>query len=80
MGFFKYIISFWDDIHNIEKTTKGLIYAENYAAAAKELEQFYGSEIIAIKGLYGLEEGSIYDFDLNDDDNYLFTVTTKEKV
>ena len=74
MGFFKYVVQYYDEIDRKEVTTRGLVYAGSYAEAALKLENYF--DICAILGLYGLEPSEVYDFD--NDDNFLFKVAATE--
>lgn len=44
----------------IEKV-KGVTFGENYADAAKNIESYYGNELISMK-MEMLEEASVYEF------------------
>ena len=46
---------------NIEKI-KGVTFGEDYADAAKNIESYYGNELINMK-MEMLEEGSVYEFE-----------------
>ncbi len=58
----EYKVAIWDD--DVEKVEKrhGVTFAENYAEAMANIEQYYGDTIIDVK-LFMNEECTVYEFE-----------------
>lgn len=53
--FFKYEVNYFDDIEGKQKIVNGLVFGQSYAAAIKELTDYYGEEMIASISLKSTE-------------------------
>lgn len=53
--FFKYEVNYFDDIEERQKIVNGLVFGQSYAAAIKELTDYYGEEMIASISLESTE-------------------------
>lgn len=53
--FFKYEVNYFDDIEDKQKIVNGLVFGQSYAAAIKELTDYYGEEEIASISLKSTE-------------------------
>lgn len=51
-----YVVEYWDNLDQESRTDSGVISAENYSAAANEVEEYYGSEYVVELKLSKLEE------------------------
>ena len=75
MSFFKCVVKYWDEINNITKEGKCLVYGSSFKEVVEKLDKWY--QLIDILHCYPLEEGDVFDFELEADD-YPFKVITTE--
>lgn len=61
-GYFEYTVDFWDTMDNRRETRRGVVYGDSYAAAASQIEDYYGEDIITLS-IYALEPQSVYELD-----------------
>lgn len=66
-GFFEYEIEYWDPFTEKMTTSRGVVYADTFTNAVKNLEKHY--EGIEKFTIYGLEPFSVYEFNY-DDNNF----------
>lgn len=53
--FFKYEVNYFDDIEEKQKIINGLVFGQSYAAAIKEITDYYGEEMVAYVSLESTE-------------------------
>lgn len=59
-GFFKFALTYWSEVYNVERAAKGITCGENYTEAMKNLEHEFGDCIIRITNLCALDDGHCY--------------------
>ena len=47
------------DIYNREKIECGILYADTYTQAMKQIEEYYGDEILIIETLFAMDSGPV---------------------
>lgn len=66
----EYKVYIWDKSEKNAETFYGVTMAKSYAEAMDNIEKYYGNSIIEIS-LYGHEEGTVYEFNWDDENPYL---------
>lgn len=72
-GFYKYTAIVWDDVTSRKEKVHGLIYGKDFSEVGQAIKYYYGDTIFSIN-LYLLEEGEVYEFETQNEDNHLFTL------
>jgi hypothetical protein len=47
------------DVYNLEKIECGIIYANSYAQAIGQIEDYYGEEILIVETLFAMDVGPV---------------------
>ena len=77
MGFFVYRAFFYDELEEVQRTSNGLVYAENFAEAMSKIEKYFGDILINVR-IEGLEPSEVFDLSL-ENETPLFDLFVKEK-
>ena len=62
IGPYKYKATIYDGINGSRPEVFGVTFADTYYEAMKNIEAYYGEDIITVS-LYALEEATVYEFD-----------------
>ena len=73
----EYIANVYDEVEIKNDIVHGVTFAENYAEAMKNIETYYGDNIIDVK-LFMLEESSVYEFEMNSKEG-MFNIKIKRQ-
>ena len=76
--YYEYIIKMWDSIDKKEEIRSGVVPAENFTDAVKDLNDYYGDELMEIRTVKPIIEGPVFDFDdATNDKDFDFIINKK---
>lgn len=59
--YWEYQLKIWDEIDDKEETRSGVVAADTITEAMKEIEDYYGDEIMEVQMLKAITDG-VFDF------------------
>lgn len=79
--YWEYTAHVWNDLDNVEEVRHGVTFAKDFATAAKNINAYYGEEMMSIT-MAPLDEEHVYEFEFNGDDKWggeLFKITVGDR-
>ncbi len=78
LWYYEYEVLYWNDTDHLKEILSGVISAETYADATKDLESYYGDGLMEIHMLKPIVEGTVFEFqNVMDDSSFNFTINRK---
>lgn len=76
--YYEYQVKIWGELDNDEEIRCGVIPAESMADVMKELEDYYGDELMEVQMLKPIYEGLVFDFKgVMDESEFNYVITKK---
>lgn len=60
--YYEYQVKTWNEFDKEEEILSGVVPAESIAEAARELDDYYGTDIMEIQMLKPIFEGAVFEF------------------
>lgn len=75
--YWEYQLKIWDEIDNKEEIRSGVVAADTITEAMKEIEDYYGDEIIEVQMLKAITDG-VFEFQyVMEDTDFDFVISKK---
>ena len=75
--YWEYQLKIWDDIDEKEEMRSGIVAADTITEAMKEIEDYYGDEIMEVQMLKAITDG-VFEFqDVMEDTDFDFVISKK---
>ena len=75
--YWEYQLKIWDDIDEKEEMRSGIVAANTITEAMKEIEDYYGDEIMEVQMLKAITDG-VFEFqDVMEDTDFDFVISKK---
>lgn len=75
--YYEYIIKVWDEIDKKEEIRSGVVVADTITEAMKEIEDYYGDEIMEVQMLKAITDG-VFEFQyVMEDTDFDFVISKK---
>lgn len=75
--YWEYQLKIWDDIDEKEEIRSGVVAADTFTEAMKEIEDYYGNEIMEVQMLKAITDG-VFEFqDVMEDTDFDFVISKK---
>ena len=75
--YWEYQLKIWDDIDEKEEIRSGVVAANTITEAMKEIEDYYGDEIMEVQMLKAITDG-VFEFqDVMEDTDFDFVISKK---
>ena len=76
--YYEYQVKIWDECDNKEEIRSGVVPAVSMADAAKEIEGYYGDEIMELQMLKAITDGMVFEFQyVMEDTDFDYAITRK---
>lgn len=75
--YWEYQLKIWDDVDDKEEIRSGVVAADTITEAMKEIEDYYGDEIIEVQMLKAITDG-VFEFQyVMEDPDFDFVISKK---
>ena len=75
--YWEYQLKIWDDVDDKEEIRSGVVAADTITEAMKEIEDYYGDEIMEVQMLKAITDG-VFEFQLvMEDTDFDFVISKK---
>ena len=75
--YWEYQLKIWDEIDNKEEIRSGVVAADTITEAMKEIEDYYGDEIVEVQMLKAITDG-VFEFQyVMEDTDFDFVISKK---
>ena len=75
--YWEYQLKIWDDVDDKEEIRSGVVAADTITEAMKEIEDYYGDEIVEIQMLKAITDG-VFEFQyVMEDPDFDFVISKK---
>ncbi len=75
--YWEYQLKIWDDVDDKEEIRSGVVAADTITEAMKEIEDYYGDEIMEVQMLKAITDG-VFEFqDVMEDTDFDFVISKK---
>ena len=75
--YWEYQLKIWDDIDEKEEMRSGIVAADTITEAMKEIEDYYGDEIMEVQMLKAIADG-VFEFQyVMEDNDFDFVISKK---
>lgn len=75
--YWEYQLKIWDDVDDKEEIRSGVVAADTITEAMKEIEDYYGDEIIEVQMLKAITDG-VFEFQyVMEDSDFDFVISKK---
>lgn len=75
--YWEYQLKIWDDVDDKEEIRSGVVAADTFTEAMKEIEDYYGNEIMEVQMLKAITDG-VFEFQyVMEDSDFDFVISKK---
>lgn len=75
--YWEYQLKIWDDVDDKEEIRSGVVAADTFTEAMKEIEDYYGNEIMEVQMLKAITDG-VFEFQyVMEDPDFDFVISKK---
>lgn len=75
--YWEYQLKIWDDVDDKEEIRSGVVAADTFTEAMKEIEDYYGDEIVEVQMLKAITDG-VFEFQyVMKDTDFDFVISKK---